>query len=349
VPAAHAKRIDHVTRAAARAARLLEGATPNEIVWSSGPACLRRYEPAPEAAAPDATPIFFVTPLINRYRVADLHPDATLVGSLLRRGIPVYLLDWGAPRRIDASLDFERCVDLIMRQAARRIPGDAFDLIGYCLGGTLAAIYAAAHPAGVRRLVTLNAPVRFLDAPDMDLMRTWVGDPERFPVERITRAFGNMPGRLVQQGFLWTKPVDTALKLWRTWSRFEDPGFAEYFAVLESWNHDAVDVPGAFYRRLICDLYRDDALARGAFALDGQAVDLGRIACPVKVVASRADTICPPEAALALLDLVGSTETRSLVLKGGHLNPIVGPKARGRLHDPLADWLFDRERAQPAE
>jgi poly[(R)-3-hydroxyalkanoate] polymerase subunit PhaC len=332
------RRVRNAVRAVSKAAKLLSGATPHEVVWSSGPVSLRYYAPRVEVAG--ATPLLLVMPVINRFRIVDLAPGQSLVESLVERGIPVYLVDWGEPRRIDNSTDFEDYVLRYLPQAARRLPAERFDVMGYCLGGTISVMFAATHPHLVRRFVTLNTPVDFhTGEPHMDLMTSWV-DPRYFPVERLTSAFGNMPGRLIQQGFLWNTPVGTMLKGWRAWDRFDDQAYAERFTFLESWNQDAVDVPGAAYRRLIQDLYRSNLLAQSRFPLRDGVVDLRRITCPLMVISARRDTICPPGAATALLDLVGSSEKTHLELRGGHVAPVVASSARAELHDPLADWLL---------
>lgn len=324
----------NLVRGLVRARALLDGATPHEVVWRSGPVAVRRYRPA--RPAPGAAPLLLVTPLINRYRVVDLDERGSLVGSLVARGIEVFLVDWGDPRRIDAGLDFE---DYVLRflPRARALTGAArVDVLGYCLGGTLAVMFAARFPRQVRRLVTIHAPVDF--AP-MELFRTWV-DPRWFPVERLTRSFGLMPGALVAQGFAWQHPLQSALKLSRAWPRFSDADFAASFCALESWNQDGVDIPGAAYRRLIQDLYRDNRLVAGTFLLGGRPVDPGAISCPVLVASAAQDTTCPPAAAKALLERVGRDDGRALDLPGGHVATVVGPKARAALHHPIADWLL---------
>lgn len=340
-PAAHAGRAHNLGRASLRALSLLDGATPHEVAWRSGPVTLRRYRP--EAPAAGAAPLVFVTPFINRFRVVDLEPETSLIGRLVARGLEVFLLDWGDPTRLDAAMDFE---DYVLRHVARAVTttGAAqVDLAGLCLGGTLSVIYAATHPERVRKLATLVAPVDFSD---MDLLSRWTA-AEHFPVEDLTRAFGNMPGELVNQGFQWQRPMITGMKWMKSWPRFEAFDFARFFAVVEAWSQDGSDVPGAAYRRLIRDLYRDNALVGGRFVLRprGRApvpVDLRRITCPTLVAAAQDDIICPPKAAYALLHHAGTPAElqKRLPVKGGHITPLVGPKARATLQDPLADWLL---------
>lgn len=323
-------------RATLRALSLLAGSTPHEVLARRGPARLLYYAPCGEQTH---TPVLLVMPIINRFRVVDLQPEGSLVKSLVERGVPVYLVDWGQPARIDAGTDWEDYVLKTLPRFRRAIPHEGpLDLIGYCLGGTISIMYAARFPERVRRLVTLNTPVDFhTGAPHMDLLGLWV-QPEAFPVERLTAAFGNMPHALISQGFVWQRPLSSAEKFAKAFQRMDEPEFADFFAVLESWNQDGVDVPGAAYRRLIKDLYRENRLVAGTFLLGGAPVDLARITCPVLVVTSEHDTTAPPVSARALLDEV-SGPAEELALRGGHITAIVGPKAPARLHGPLCDWL----------
>ena len=334
----NATRLNNAVSAGARAFAYLDGATPHRVVARRGPARLRYYEPA--EVDPKATPVLLVTPIINRFRVVDLEPEASLVASLIEAGIPVYLVDWGQPARIDQDTDWDDYVLLTLPRFRRAIPHEGpIDVIGYCLGGTISTVFAARFPEAVRKFVTLNTPVDFhTGQPHMDLLGKWV-DPEHFPVEEITGAFGNMPGSLIAQGFVWQRPTSSASKMQKAWERFEDAAFAEYFTVLESWNQDGVDVPGAAYRTLINRLYRQNDLIEGRFELRGQPIDLSRIDMPTLVVTSSFDTTCPPAAAHALLDVISSADKDSLDLKGGHITAIVGRKAKARLHAPLCEWL----------
>ncbi len=331
------KRLKESARATARALTLLTGATPHQVVARRGPARLRYY--APQGEGPARTPVLLVTPIINRFRVVDLQEGTSLVQSLCEAGIPVYVVDWGQPARIDAGTDWEDYALKTLPRFRRAIPHEGpIDLVGYCLGGTISILYAASFPSQVRKLVTLNTPVDFhCQEPHMDLLGTWV-QPEAFPVDRLTEAFGNMPFGLISQGFNWQRPTGTAQKFTKAFQRSDERAFANYFTVLESWNQDGVDVPGAAYRRLIKDLYRENRLYLGTFRLRGRVVDLGRISCPVLVVTSKHDTTAPPASARALLERV-SGPGEELALKGGHLGAIVGQKAPGRLHAPLAEWL----------
>ena len=71
------------------------------------------------------------------------------------------------------------------------------------------------------------------------------------------------------------------------------------------------------------------------------------IRCPVLTVVAERDVICPPAAATALNDHVGSTEKDVLTVPGGHVGAVVGGKARTVLFPALASWLRRHLHARP--
>ena len=98
--------------------------------------------------------------LVKRPYVLDLLPDRSVVRSLLREGLSVYLADWLPPRPEDTA---RRLYDYIEEDLAhavdciRRIEGvDRISLVGCCLGGFLAAVYAALHVEKVERLMVFG-------------------------------------------------------------------------------------------------------------------------------------------------------------------------------------------------
>ena len=81
--------------------------------------------------------------LVNRPYILDLQSDKSVVRQYLDRGFEVYMIDWGVPSDADRALTVEdyvcgflaSAVDFIRRQHDRR----KVHLLGYCMGGTLAA------------------------------------------------------------------------------------------------------------------------------------------------------------------------------------------------------------------
>ena len=139
------------------------GATPKDVVWEQDKAELWRYRNGPVRYGP---PVLIVHSLVSRSYILDLRPGSSLVEYLTGSGIDVFLLDWGVPDELDAENDLERYVDGYVPRAIaavqRETGSDEVTLAGYCLGGVLAAIYAAGHEdAPVRNLILMATPVDF--------------------------------------------------------------------------------------------------------------------------------------------------------------------------------------------
>jgi polyhydroxyalkanoate synthase len=72
------------------------GETPKDVVYRDGKLRLHRYRPLVEK--PFGVPLMFSYALVNRFMVADLQPDRSLIRNLLNEGIDVYLIEWVTPR-----------------------------------------------------------------------------------------------------------------------------------------------------------------------------------------------------------------------------------------------------------
>ena len=161
-------------------------------------------------------------------------------------------------------------------------------------------------------------------------------------MEKILAAFGNMPGWLLQQGFGGSTPKAIAQKLKKLVDKCDDKDAVEEFIALEKWNTDNVPVTGAFYERLIKDLYRGDKLAKGELTIGGEAISMKAIACPVLALCAKDDGICLPHQARALVENVSSNEKSCVELTGGHVRSLTGPKARHQVAKTLASWIAER-------
>jgi len=83
-------------------------------------------------------------------------------------------------------------------------------------------------------------------------------------------------------------------------------------------------------------------LYKGTLHIDGQPANLPDITIPVMNIMAEHDHIAPVEATKPLLDLVGSDDTEELILKGGHVSLIAGPRAVLRMWPAVDQWLSVR-------
>jgi polyhydroxyalkanoate synthase subunit PhaC len=315
------------------------GQTPKATVWTKNKARLYRYEPEKPKKYP--VPILIVYALINRPYVLDLIPNNSLIEYLVGEGFDVYMLDWGIPGDEDKELSFEHYVlDYLPRAAKKvmRISGsEEFTLFGYCMGGTMSAMYASLFPEHLKNLVLLATPIRFT----LESAGTFKPfTSERFlDPDSVIEAFGNVPTTdLFGTGQRLPgvdHPDDETLRLPRE-------AFTESFLAASEWVDDDVPFPGEAFRSWVLDFYRHDRLAEGELELRGLRVDLSSVRVPVLNVAGKEDLICPLPQSEAAMDLIGSRDKEFLALEAGHVGLMAGPVTRSEFWPHLASWLGRR-------
>jgi polyhydroxyalkanoate synthase len=311
-------------------------ATAHEVVGDGPLARLVRYRgrgPAQRGA------VVVVASLINRYYVLDLLPELSVIDKLCGRGFDVYVLDWNAPGADGPERRFDDYIDGAIAGAARQAGGGApVGVLGYCMGGTLAAMFAARHPGLVRWLTLLGTPIDFHAS---GRLAEWTR-PQWFDADLLVDAYGNMPPWLMQSGFKLLNPVDALSKLMRLHQTAGDEQAIRQFVALESWLEDNRAFPGGVYRDYIRGLYQDNALIRGEFRVGDQPIDLKRLVAPLLNVVALRDHICAPPASRGLMNHVGSDDKRLLEFDTGHIGLTTSRRAHERMWPTVISWMEDR-------
>ncbi|MBA3391832.1 MAG: alpha/beta fold hydrolase [Deltaproteobacteria bacterium] len=314
------------------------GITPHTIAWTENKWRLLRFSPARRRYA---TPILLVPSLINRWYVLDLGPQRSFIEWLVAQGHEVLCIDWGTPGDEDRYLTWDDIGGRYLGRAVRLAAADTGDVhvLGYCLGGTLATAYVAAFPEHVASLTALAAPIDFAHG---GILTTWTRTPT-FEVGSVLEACGNIPHALMQASFRMLRPTLHVAKLVALLDRARDDEFLDGFLATERWGNDNVSFPGACYERYIEELYRDNRLVAGTFAVCGRSARLPAITCPVLAVAFADDHIVPVASAQPLIDLVGSRDKQLVVDRGGHVGAVVSRKAADRLWPAMQTFWAERD------
>lgn len=331
-----------------RRPRPLVGATPADVVLRENKMELLRYRARPEGVA-YRTPVVIVPSMINRHYVLDLRPGASFVEHLVAQGHDVYMIKWGTPTAEDRYLTFDEVCDgyigRAIRYAARRSPRGKAHVLGYCMGGSMAAIHASVRRERIASLVTLAAPVRFRDE---SMLSVWASMPS-FDIDAMIDGFGNAPWQLLQGTFLMQRPTMNLAKLVGLVDRAWDDSWLDAFLALETWVNDNVSLPGEAFRRYITELYKREALVNGTFTLSGEPARLESIACPLLVVTFEHDVIVPWQSAAELVERASSADKERLHLQGGHVGAVVSRKAAQGLWTKLSEWWAARDADPVAE
>jgi polyhydroxyalkanoate synthase len=318
------------------------GQTPADAIFSENKWRLLRYRVRPDGLA-FRTPILLVPSLINRHYVLDLTPGKSFAEYLVAQGFDVFCIDWGTPGDEDRHLTFDEVVDgylgRAIRQAAKHAPGEKVHVLGYCMGGSLAAIYGAVHGEHFASFVALAAPIRFKDD---GLLSRWTNTAS-FDVDALVDATGNVPWPLMQWAFHLLRPTLPLSKAVTLIDRAWNDEFLDGFLALETWGNDNVSLPGEFYRTYIHALYRGDRLITGSLTLRGQKVALENLTCPTLAVTFEHDSIVPAASASVLLEACGAKEKQHLHLPGGHVGAVVSKHAAKTLWPQLGAFFRQHE------
>ncbi|MBI5948880.1 MAG: alpha/beta fold hydrolase [Chloroflexi bacterium] len=317
------------------------GLTPKDVIYQKGTLKLYHYRPMSDEVY--RVPLMLVMSLVSKPYILDLTPGQSLVEFLLKRGFDVYMIDWGVPRPEDKRLRFEDYVlDFIPDCAARVLEDsgeDELSIVGYCMGGLLASIYAALTPDGpLKNLACFTTPVN-MDG--MKLMKQWC-DRRYFDVDRIVDTLGNVPPELMYASFDMLRPVAKLAGTVRLWDNMWNDEFVKSYRIFDRWATDQIPFPGECFRQNTKDLMWENKLYKGTWELAGQKVDLAKITVPFLHVVAEHDHIVPYEAAKELVPMVGSEDKREVMLKGGHVSLVAGGNAVFRLWPQLDTWLAER-------
>jgi polyhydroxyalkanoate synthase len=317
------------------------GQTPRDVVWTHRKTTLYRYRSTDRT---HPIPVLLVFALINRPEIFDLRPGNSFVEFLLDEGFDVFLLDWGVPDEEDSDMGLAEFVcdelDWGVRETLRAAGEEELTLLGWCIGGTLAAMYCALHPSGaVRNAVLLTTPID----PRGSLYERWVGD-EEFDVDYIAEQYPAVPGAGIDFANKLMKPVTNYLTTYRRLFQGildgKDP--RESYQAMAKWVADNPPFPARAYREWITSMYKENQLVAGRLRLRGRRVDLARIEQNLLVVTAGADHIAPRAGTLPLLDLVSSEDVTHLDRPGGHIGLMAGTKAKHEIWPELADWMGER-------
>jgi polyhydroxyalkanoate synthase len=288
--------------------------------------------------------VIFVFALVNRPYILDLLPGKSVVRHFIDGGFDTYLIDWGIPNHSHRHLTLESYIDGYMQDVVKfvqdRTGAARVNMLGYCMGGTMSAMYAALYPRVMKNLILMASGIHF-DVRD-GLLNLW-SDPAYFDVDAFVDAFGNCPASFLQGGFLMLKPVQNLFeKPIMLMERADDPKFVDEFMTMETWLNDNIPVPGGVFRQFIKYLYQQNLLVKGQMPLGNRHVDLRQITCPVLNLMAERDDLVPCAQSEPFTDLVGSSDRRTMKFSAGHIGLAVGSAAHRELWPQVVQWLAER-------
>lgn len=338
----NAQRLARIPQLWGHAQRVKKGATPSEVVYEEGRLRLQRYQS--DSPPRFKTPLVIVFALVNRPYILDLLPGKSVVSHFVKAGFDTYLIDWGTPDHADRHLTFDSYINGYLRNVVdvvrERTGSEQVNILGYCMGGTMSAMYTALHPKSVRNLMLMAAGIDFKTREG--LLNLW-SDAEHFDVDAFIEAYGNCPPEFLQASFQMLKPIANFIeKPIALFERLEDEKFVDEYFTMETWLNDNIAVPGEIFREFVKFLYQGNQLAKNQMAIGGHRVNLKNITCPILNIMATKDDLVPCAQSEPFNDLVGSTDRTTLKLPAGHIGLAVGSRAQKELWPQACEWLAGR-------
>jgi polyhydroxyalkanoate synthase subunit PhaC len=304
--------------------------TPGKVVYRNRLIELIQYEPATETVHPE--PVLIVSAPIMKYYILDLSPHNSLIRYLVDQGHTVFAVSWHNPTADDRDLGMEDYVELgplaAVDAISEMIPEQPVQAVGYCLGGTLLAIAAAAMAGdGDDRLRSVSLFAAETDFTEPGEIGVFVDENQVSDLEDLMWAQGYLDSTQMGGSFALLRPHDLIYgPIVNEYLLGERPQLNDLMA----WNADGTRLPYRMHTEYLTKLFLRNELFEGRYLVRGRPVTLGDIRAPMFVVTTVRDHVVPWRSAYKL-NLVVESELTLVRTSGGHNAGIVSePGHRGR-------------------
>jgi polyhydroxyalkanoate synthase len=324
--------------------------TPGRVVLRNRLIELIQYTPTTPTTHPE--PVLLVPAWIMKYYVLDLSPHNSLVKYLVDQGFTVFAISWKNPGSEDRDLGLEDYYRLGVRAAldavAAIVPGTPVHAAGYCLGGTLLAMAAAAMGREGRERHAAGQPPAGAAPPLASITllaaQTDFSDPGEISLFIDESQVAHLENRMWRQGYLDKAQMKRTFQMLRSndlvWSyRVVNHLLGERQPVsdLMAWNADGTRLPLRMHMQYLHAMFLDNALAHGQFQLEGTPINLNDIRVPVFNVGTTQDHVAPWRSVFKLHAMTDADQTFVLTA-GGHNVGIVNPPGQARSSFRRRDW-----------
>jgi polyhydroxyalkanoate synthase len=317
--------------------------TAGKVVFRNALMELIQYSPATEKVG--AEPVLISPAWIMKYYILDLSPHNSLVKYLTEQGKTVFIISWKNPGVEDKWIGFDDYIQSGLMEAINVVsaicPKRNIHGVGYCIGGTLLAVTAAAMARDDdHRLQTVSLFAAQTDFTEAGEISRFVGQSQLSFLDKL----------MWKQGYLPSDSMGSAFSSLRASDLIYGARVDRYLLGKEtvpndlmSWNADGTRMPHRMHAEYLQKLYLDNQLARNQLEVDGRAVAMSDIRVPMFTLGTETDHVAPWKSVFKIHQLT-QCELTFVLTSGGHNAGVISgakhPRRRHRVHTRIPGDKF---------